>query len=61
MTAESSSNHPKEPKDRGEVYKREQQRIAEESGQVGSGEPREPKDRGEVYKREQQRIAEESR
>ena len=60
MTAESDSNRSREPKNRGEVYKQEQQKIAEESHQVGSEEPREPKNRGEVYKQEQQKIAEES-
>jgi hypothetical protein len=35
MTAESDSNRSKEPKNRGEVYKQEQQRIAEESHQAG--------------------------
>lgn len=60
MTAESDSNRSKEPKDRGEVYQQEQQRIADESRQVGSGKPREPKNRGEVYKQEEQRIAEDT-
>jgi hypothetical protein len=60
MTTESDSNRSKEPKNRGEVYKQEQQRIAEESHLAGSGEPRKPKNRGEVAKQEQRRIAEES-
>ena len=51
MTTESDSNRSKEPKNRGEVYKQEQQRIAEESHMTGSGEPREPNDRGEVQLR----------
>ena len=41
MTAESNSSRTKKPKDRGEVYQQEQQRIADESRQVGSGKPRE--------------------
>jgi hypothetical protein len=60
MTTESDSNRSKEPKNRGEVYRQEQQRIAEESHQASSEKPREPKNRGEVYRQEQQRIAEES-
>jgi hypothetical protein len=47
MTEESESNRSKEPKNRGEVYKQEQQRIAEESRQADSEEPREPENRGE--------------
>ncbi|MGH9987126.1 MAG: hypothetical protein ACRD8W_24530 [Nitrososphaeraceae archaeon] len=34
MTAESNSNRSKEPKNRGEVYKQEQQRILEEATEV---------------------------
>ena len=60
MTAESGSNRSNEPKNRGEVSKQEQQRIAEEAHVAGSGEPREPNDRGEVSQQEQQKIAEES-
>jgi hypothetical protein len=60
MTSESEPNRSKEPKNRGEVYKQQQQKIAEESHQAGSGEPREPKNRGEVYKQEQLKIAEKS-
>ena len=36
MTAESDSNRSREPKNRGEVYKQEQQKIAEESHQAES-------------------------
>jgi hypothetical protein len=42
------------------MYKQEQQRIAEESREAGSGNVREPKNRGEVYKKEEQKIAGES-
>jgi hypothetical protein len=56
----TGSGEPREPNDRGEVYRQEQQRIAEESHMTGSGEPRKPKNRGEVAQQEQQRIAEES-
>jgi hypothetical protein len=34
MTAKSNSNRSKEPKNRGEVYKKEQQRIKEQSRQA---------------------------
>ena len=60
MTTESNSNRSKEPKDRGEVYRQEQQKIADEPQQAGSGKPREPKNRGEAYRQEQQKIADES-
>jgi hypothetical protein len=53
-----TSDRSRQP--RGEVYKQEQKRIAEESSSSSSTEPRQPKDRGEVYKQEQKRIAEES-
>jgi hypothetical protein len=60
MTENSAPDHSRQPKNRGEVYKQEQQKIAEESGSSSSAEPRQPKNRGEVYKQEQQKIAEES-
>ena len=59
MTTESDSNSSNESKNR-EVYRQEQQRIAEESHLAGPGEPRKPKNRGEVAEQERRRIAEES-
>ena len=59
MTETSDPDRSRQPKNRGEVYKQEQQRIAEESDSSSTAEPRQPKNRGEVYKQEQQRIAEE--
>jgi hypothetical protein len=61
MSSESEDNdQPRPPKNRGEVYAQEQQRIAEEAKGDQSKEPRPPKNRGEVYAQEQQRIAEET-
>ena len=62
MSSESKDDdQPRSPKNRGEVYAQEQQRIAEEAKTDKSKEPRPPKTRGEVYTQEQQRIAEETR
>jgi hypothetical protein len=60
MTETSDPDRSRQPKNRGEVYEQEQQKIAEESGRSSSAKPREPKNRGEVYEQEQQKIAEES-
>ena len=58
MSSESKEDGDKSrpPKNRGEVYAQEQQRIAEETKADKSKEPRPPKNRGEVYAQEQQRI-----
>jgi hypothetical protein len=55
-----SEDSERDPKNRGEVSLQEQQKIAEESGRLGSRERRDPKNRGEVSLQEQQKIAEES-
>jgi hypothetical protein len=61
MSSESEGDDKsRPPKNRGEVYTQEQQRIAEETKADKSKEPRPPKNRGEVYTQEQQRIAEET-
>jgi hypothetical protein len=61
MSSESEDDDkPRPPKNRGEVYAQEQQRIAEETKADRSKESRPPKNRGEVYAQEQQRIAEET-
>ena len=62
MSSQSKDDdQPRPPKNRGEIYAQEQQRIAEESITDKSKEPRPPKNRGEVYAQEQQRIAEETK
>jgi hypothetical protein len=61
MSSENQDDQTRSPKNRGEVYTQEQQRIAEESTAGQTKERRSPKNRGEVYTQEQQRIAEETK